>query len=373
MHSANPLAINLSASSMRAEGGAKSAPIAGVCEPCKPALASAALRCHHGSPWSKLRALPPRPASSRSSRARPRSCTRLGAGRSQIARSHECDWPAAVLALPALTRPKFKVEGSSRAIDQAVRALVEQGLAVYEVDAEALQALEPDVILTQDQCEVCAVSLADVERAVCAWVGSAPTGRVAAPAYDGRHLCGHPPRREGTECTPEGESLIADMQTPHRRGDGEGRGPPEPRLAFIEWIDPPMSGGHWMPELIDAAGGINLFGERGAPVAVDHVGGGRRRRPRRDPRCAVRLRHPDDRARDACARRQRDLAGFAGGAPGPGVPRRRQRLLQPAGPAARRERRDFAEILHPDVCDFGHRGREYVPYEGEHTPKRKKA
>ena len=98
----------------------------------------------------------------------------LGAGGSQVARSHECDWPAAVLDLPALTRPKFKVEGSSRAIDQAVKALVEQGLAVYEVDADALQNLNPGVILTQDQCEVCAVSLADVERAVCSWIGSAP-------------------------------------------------------------------------------------------------------------------------------------------------------------------------------------------------------
>jgi iron complex transport system substrate-binding protein len=84
----------------------------------------------------------------------------LGAGSTQVARSHECDWPPAVLDLPALTQPKFKVEGSSRAIDKAVRALVEQGLAVYEVDADALMALAPDVILTQDQCEVCAVSLA---------------------------------------------------------------------------------------------------------------------------------------------------------------------------------------------------------------------
>ena len=188
----------------------------------------------------------------------------LGRGPAQIARSHECDWPADVLALPGLTRPKFKVEGSSRAIDQAVRALVEQGLAVYEVDAEALQALEPDVILTQDQCEVCAVSLADVERALCAWVGSAPTvvslrPHTMADIYsDIRRVA------RALTCTPEGESLISDMQTRIAKVTEKVAGRDEPCLAFIEWIDPPMSGGHWMPELIDAAGGINLFGERGA-------------------------------------------------------------------------------------------------------------
>ena len=94
----------------------------------------------------------------------------LGAGEFQVARSHECDWPESVLELPQTTSTKFKVAGAtSREIDTAVKTLIEQGLAVYEVDADALKSLAPDVILTQDQCEVCAVSLADVERAVAGW------------------------------------------------------------------------------------------------------------------------------------------------------------------------------------------------------------
>ena len=98
----------------------------------------------------------------------------LDAGDLQVARSHECDWPPAVLDLPQLTRTKFKVKGATSAeIDRSVKALVEQGLAVYEVDAEGLQSMRPDVILTQDQCEVCAVSLRDVERALCTWTGTA--------------------------------------------------------------------------------------------------------------------------------------------------------------------------------------------------------
>lgn len=188
----------------------------------------------------------------------------LGAGHLLAARSHECDWPPEVLGLTALTKPKFKVEGSSRQIDMAVKSLVEQGLAVYEVDAQGLKAIAPDVILTQDQCEVCAVSLADVERAVATWtecsaqiVSLRPhtltdiysdNQRIADALglkYAGRALNGRMAQRFGEIFT-------------------RAWGRPRPRLAFIEWIDPPMSGGHWMPELIDIAGGINLFGEHGA-------------------------------------------------------------------------------------------------------------
>ncbi len=91
----------------------------------------------------------------------------LGTGQQQVGRSHQCDWPDAVLGLPVLTKAKFKVEGTSREIDERVKDLAKEGLFVYEVDSARLEALMPDVILTQDQCEACAVSLADVERAVC--------------------------------------------------------------------------------------------------------------------------------------------------------------------------------------------------------------
>ena len=95
----------------------------------------------------------------------------LGARERLVGRSHECDFPPDVLALPALTAPKFKVEGTSAEIDARVREIVRDGLSVYRVDGEALKALAPDVIVTQDHCEVCAVSLADVEAATCTWTG----------------------------------------------------------------------------------------------------------------------------------------------------------------------------------------------------------
>ena len=287
----------------------------------------------------------------------------LGRGPAQVARSHECDWPPNVLSLPELTRPKFKVEGSSRAIDQAVRALVEQGLAVYEVDAEALRALAPDVILTQDQCEVCAVSLADVEGAVCAWVGNAPTVVSLCPhtMADVYADIGHV--ASALRCAAEGEALIAHMQTRIAAATAKVAELPKPRLAFIEWIDPPMSGGHWMPELIEAAGGFNLFGERGAqsPWITWE---------------AVATADPDVILVAPCgydiATTAREMGVLDGNALWQGLRAVREgrvfladgnAFFNRPGPRLVESAEIVAEILHPGACDFGHRGIAYVTFE----------
>ncbi|MGI9403366.1 MAG: cobalamin-binding protein [Hyphomicrobium sp.] len=289
----------------------------------------------------------------------------LGAGEMQVARSHECDWPPAVLDLPALTRPKFKVDGSSRAIDQAVRSLVEQGLAVYAVDADSLKALAPDVILTQDQCEVCAVSLADVERAVCSWTDNTAEiislrPRTMADFYrDITRVAVALGRAE------DGERLVARMQNRIAAVSAAVAGRDKPRLAFIEWVDPPMSGGHWMPELIAAAGGINLFGESGASspwIAWKDVAAANPDVILVAP-CGydipVTLREMRVLARNSIWQKLRavreDRVFVADGnayfnRPGP-------RLVESA--------EILAEILHADVCDFGHNGKGFVPYAGE--------
>jgi iron complex transport system substrate-binding protein len=95
----------------------------------------------------------------------------LGARDLLVGRSHECDFPPDVTRLPSLTDPKFPLTGTSYDIDARVKAILQEGLSVYRVDAEKLQALRPDIIVTQDHCEVCAVSLKDVEAALCAWSG----------------------------------------------------------------------------------------------------------------------------------------------------------------------------------------------------------
>ncbi|HPG89718.1 MAG TPA: cobalamin-binding protein [Hyphomicrobium sp.] len=187
----------------------------------------------------------------------------LGGGDLQVARSHECDWPPGVLDLPQLTRPKFKVAGSSRDIDIAVKALVEQGLAVYEVDADRMKCVAPDVILTQDQCEVCAVSLADVQRAVATWtecraeVISLRPHTMADIYADNQRIADALGRSDA------GLALNASMRSRLVELGKRSIGLAKPRLAFVEWIDPPMSGGHWMPELIAMAGGVDLLGTSG--------------------------------------------------------------------------------------------------------------
>src|SRR5437588_385958 len=98
----------------------------------------------------------------------------LGAEGELVGRSHECDFPESVKRLPVLTAPKFQIDGSSAQIDERVKELLRSALSVYRVDADALAAVAPDVILTQSQCEVCAVSLKDVEAAVCQILPSKP-------------------------------------------------------------------------------------------------------------------------------------------------------------------------------------------------------
>jgi len=187
----------------------------------------------------------------------------LGARERLVGRSHECDFPADIAHLPALTAPKFKVEGTSAEIDARVREIVRDGLSVYRVDGESLKALAPDVIVTQDHCEVCAVSLADVEAATCTWTGRAV--EIVSLKPDSMADVYADIRRVARALNAEaaGEALIGDMQARLEAVRNKVAGRARPRVAFIEWVEPLMAGGNWMPELIDIAGGANLFGVAG--------------------------------------------------------------------------------------------------------------
>ena len=190
----------------------------------------------------------------------------LGFAAELVGRSHECELPAGVGALPALTEPKLDPAAPSRAIDDRVRALVRDGLSVYRVDAERLRALAPDVILTQDQCEVCAASLSDVEDALARWQG----GAAQVVSLDPRTLrdvfrdfsriaaaLGAPER--GRALSNALSQRVSDL------GERAAGLATRPSVAAIEWIDPLMTAGHWLPELIALAGGRSLFGEPGRP------------------------------------------------------------------------------------------------------------
>ncbi len=187
----------------------------------------------------------------------------LGFRDSLVGRSHECDFPLDVRALPAVTAPKFPVDGTSYEIDQRLRAIVAESLSVYRVDGVALAALAPDVIVTQTQCEVCAVSLRDVEDALCQVVGSRP--RIVALEPNGLPDIWRDIRRVADVLgAPErGIDLVAGLEERMVDIGASLAGAPRVRLASIEWIDPLMAAGNWHPTLVETAGGVNLFGEAG--------------------------------------------------------------------------------------------------------------
>lgn len=188
----------------------------------------------------------------------------LGCGDRLVGRSHECDYPAWVSGLPPVTSPKFALDGTSYQIDQRVKAILEQGVSVYRVDAEALAALEPDLLITQVQCEVCAVSLKDLEAAACALMSSRPRivsldpNRLEDLWADLRKVA------EALGVIERGERLVGELRARLRsiafRASSTER---RPRVALIEWIDPLMAAGNWHPELIAMAGADDVFGRAG--------------------------------------------------------------------------------------------------------------
>jgi len=188
----------------------------------------------------------------------------LDFGAFQVGRSHECDYPPAVLNLPICTRPAIPVSGSSAEIDRLVKQRVASAVSVYEVDAALIRQLRPTHIITQTQCEVCAVSLDDVERALQTETGM-QTRIISLEPYALEDLWRDIRRIAAAfEDARRGEALVAILQDRmdviRRRAESSSE---RPRVAAIEWLEPLMAGGNWVPELIEMASGENLFGSPG--------------------------------------------------------------------------------------------------------------
>lgn len=181
-----------------------------------------------------------------------------------IGRSHECDFPESVKKLPICTATKFVTDGTSYEIDQRVKAILQESLSVYRVDAEKLKQLRPEVIMTQTQCEVCAVSLRDVEAAVCALIDSKPQIVSLQPNTLADVWLDIMRVAEAFGVHERGRTLVQQLQQRMAAiAEAAQALPNKPRVACIEWIEPLMAAGNWMPELVQMAGGINLFGEAG--------------------------------------------------------------------------------------------------------------
>lgn len=188
----------------------------------------------------------------------------LGLGDSLVGRSHECDFPKGVQTLPAVTQPAYPEQKSGLEIDRSIRNLLSSGLSPFEANPDLLRELDPDIIITQDHCDVCAISLNRLKFAAKSYLDNADVDLLSvSPAsmleiMDSIHTIGHAlkvPQKATALVTELSERLNIIRQTV--------QGEPKKNVVTLEWISPLMTAGNWVPELIDIAGGDDLLGVPG--------------------------------------------------------------------------------------------------------------
>ncbi len=188
----------------------------------------------------------------------------IGAGEDLVGRSHECDYPPSVKSLPAVSRPALPVgEMSQSDIDSAVAAHLASGESLYRVDEVLLRELAPDIVLTQDLCQVCAPSGTELTRALrelpskpdVLWL----TPRNLAEIQENIEAIG-----AATGRAEAAEKLIASMNARIAAVRKSVAGAVPRRVVFLEWTDPVFCGGHWVPEMVAIAGGTDPLGHSGS-------------------------------------------------------------------------------------------------------------
>lgn len=187
----------------------------------------------------------------------------IGAGDQLAGVTHECDYPEAALALPKLTSSALPHAGSSAEIDRHVRRSLHAGSSLYHLDADLLERLAPDLIVTQELCKVCAVSYEIVDRAAKRLRGDPRIVSLEPSSLEDVYatiaLLGRL-----TGCEQHADACIASLRARIDAVCARVAGRPRKRVLVLEWTDPPMSGGHWTPELVELAGGDPVLGNPGA-------------------------------------------------------------------------------------------------------------
>ena len=290
------------------------------------------------------------------------SCTEivcaLGFEDSLVGRSHECDFPESVRQLPSCTASKISTAASSAEVDRQVKSLLHSALSLYDIETAKLRELQPDLILTQAQCEVCAVSLTEVEQAVGEWTGKRPRLISLSPQRlvdlweNIREVAEALGAVEsGRELLQQLKGRVADVivkTVPMKR---------RPSVGCLEWFDPLMAAGNWVPELVELAGGLNLFGEAGKhspwlnwEAVQEH-----------DPEVLVLMPCGFDLARTrveaALLARLPDWEKLRAVKSGRVFVVDGNQFFNRPGPRLVDSLEMLAEIFHPDEFDFGHRGK----------------
>lgn len=189
----------------------------------------------------------------------------LGLGDHLVGVTHECDFPAAVERLPKVTRTLIPTEASSGEIDRLVRDRLQTQRALYTLDLPVLLTLEPDLIVTQALCEVCAVAEDEVQAAACTLPG-APKIVNLEPRTLSEVLDAIRQVASAAGVDDRADEVIGALTARVDAVVGRtARLTRRPRVALLEWLDPPFSCGHWSPELVRLAGGIEELGREGEP------------------------------------------------------------------------------------------------------------
>ena len=187
----------------------------------------------------------------------------IGAGDEIVGRSHECDYPLDVLKLPVVSRPSLPVGTMSQSeIDAAVASQLASGESLYQVDEKLLEALSPDVVFTQDLCQVCAPSGTELSRALrdlpsrpeVLWLTPRKIEEIEQNILEIGRATGR---------VLEAESLIADNRERIEKVRSTVAAAKPKRVSFLEWTDPLFCAGHWVPEMIAIAGGVDPLGQPG--------------------------------------------------------------------------------------------------------------
>ncbi|MBM3902218.1 MAG: cobalamin-binding protein [Verrucomicrobia bacterium] len=188
----------------------------------------------------------------------------LGAGDRLVGRSHECDFPDAARTIPVVSRTRIDPSADCACIDAEVKASLSEGKALFTLDSARIRELNPDLILTQGQCAVCAIDTSELDRLLATWPGPQPEVVSLSPAHI-RDLWTDLRRVARALGVPdEGRSVIGALKG--RMVDviqGVGSFEHRPTVACLEWLDPLMGAGNWIPELVELAGGTPVLGRAG--------------------------------------------------------------------------------------------------------------
>lgn len=191
-------------------------------------------------------------------------CT-LGLRDCLVGRTHECDWPPGIEDVPVVTSDALATHAmTSREINDAIGGAVHSGSSIYELDTEALAQAKPDLIITQELCEVCAVSYREVTKA--ARLMDADTQIVSLEPSSIDEIFGHIELiADLTNTRERAREVVGDLSRRIFRLREETHDLVRPRVVCIEWLDPIFAGGHWVPEQVEIAGGNDVLGPRGKP------------------------------------------------------------------------------------------------------------